>query len=208
MGNSYFLFTEVKKDDRWQCINAYHKVGDKLKLAMTLESGSRSSFSECWNKLREQSENIMSFHTGFFSDSKEDAGKNAALLAKSNLSDTLVEYFCKSVPMELLIVSESSVRSVMPQGFRHEHRGYYRKDDVFLFESGEIDELYTPDELEGVAAKDIDMNVYQFYEWDSPWGWYRYFKDILEHIRWQKKTWSDVQYLDTEMETRIVAAIY
>lgn len=87
--------------------------------------------------------------------------------------------------------------------------GYVYKNTLFSYQTGEIDDidesLYADEYLKLPEAK---RKCYSYYEWDSAFGWCKYFKEILEHFRWQKYEWDTVNSTcDKEFEFRFILII-
>lgn len=172
MSTSYYLYAVQEKDKKLVCINPVFRHDDKTTLTRTFESWSRSYFGQTAQKLQE---------IGW--DMKYD-----------DLPDALKAEFPKHVDddyMSIVKIALDDVRKCIPRNQKHEFHGIVSKNSVFAYESGDIEELYEEDISLSEFAKMDDMfkQKYQYYEWDDPFGWFKDFKDILEHVDWQIYDW-------------------
>ena len=189
MSMSYFLYTEALIDDKWFCINpAFEKEG-KRRIAMTYESGSRSYFGQTADKI-------------------EEIG---GALRFEDLSAELQERYesCKDSEYVRIMAAEvDAMRGCLPSRQVHEFHGIVRKDSVFAYESGDIEEPYEAVTPEQYAKLDyVEKQLYQYYEWDDPMGWFVHFKEILEHVDWQIHDWQNVYGDETINKCRVVVLV-
>ena len=190
MSTSYFLYTEAFIDDKWVCINPGFDKEGKRRLAMTYESGSRSYFGQTADKIEEIGGRLR------FDD------LSAELQARyENCRD---DEFIRILSAEV-----DAMRSCMPSGQAHEYHGIVLKDSVFAYESGDVEDLYesiTPEEY--AKLDDVGKQLYQYYEWDDPMGWFVHFKEILEHVQWQIHDWQSVYGDEAINKCRVVALVF
>lgn len=190
MSTSYFLYTEAYIDDKWVCINpGFDKEGER-RLAMTYESGSRSYFGQTADKIEEIGGRLR-----FEGLSAELQGRYERCR-----NDEFVR---------ILSAKVDAMRGCLPSGQAHEYHGIVLKDAVFAYESGDIEDLYesiTPDEY--AKLDDVGKQLYQYYEWDDPMGWFVHFKEILEHVHWQIHDWQNVYGDGTINKCRVVALVF
>lgn len=190
MSTSYFLYTEAFIDDKWVCINPGFDKEGKRRLAMTYESGSRSYFGQTADKI------------------EEIGGK----LRFDDLSAELQEYYesCRNDEFVRILSAEvDAMRSCTPSGQAHEYHGIVLKNAVFAYESGDVEDLYesiTPEEY--AKLDDVGKQLYQYYEWDDPMGWFVHFKEILEHVHWQIHDWQNVYVDEAISKCRVVALVF
>lgn len=172
MSTSYYMYAaQETKDGNLICINPVFRHGDKTTIAKTYESWSRSYFGEAAEKL----ENI------------------GMRISYDELPDELKEKysFANNENVPIYLVEFDDIERCIPKGQEHEYHGVYSKDRIFAFESGDIEELYEDD----VSAKNFSKmdpeykKKYAYYEWDAPYGWFRHFKKILEHLKWTIYEW-------------------
>lgn len=172
MSTSYYMYTVQEADRKLVCINPMFQNGDKFTLTRTFESWSRSYFGQTAEKLQELGWNIQ------FDELPE--------VLKSEFSS------CEeNEHIPILKIAIDDIKRCIPKNQEHEFHGIVSKDRVFAFESGDIEELYEEDIPLSKFAKMDDMvkQKYQYYEWDDPFGWFRNFKDILDHVNWQIYDW-------------------
>ena len=190
MSTNYFLYTEAYIDDKWVCINPAFNKERKRRLAMTYESGSRSYFGQTADKIEEVGETLR------FED----------------LSAELQEYFenCRNSEFIRILSAEvDTLQGCLPSGQAHERHGIVLKDSVFAYESGDVEELYetiTPEEY--AKLDEAGKQLYQYYEWDDPMGWFVHFKEILEHVYWQIHDWQSGYEDEAINKYRVVALVF
>ncbi|MBR2883725.1 MAG: hypothetical protein IKB93_02935 [Clostridia bacterium] len=194
MSTSYYMYTEVNIDGKWTCIN--NRIIDVERneelMSETYYSGSRSYFGETADKIR-------------------DIG---TLLKYDDLSDDVKSIFpsYKENPEYFrgFAVYDNEMEACFPEDrMLKEFRGYVKKDILFSFQTGELDDIYeylSADEY--LALPDEKKSFYQFYEWNSESGWYKYFLEILEHFYWQKYEWGLVNFrTENKYKFRLVLII-
>ena len=54
----------------------------------------------------------------------------------------------------------------------------------------------------------MSKQVYQYYEWDDPMGWFVHFKEILEHVCWQRYDWRNVYSRGEVDRCRVVVLVF
>lgn len=188
MATYYYLYTEIKVDGKWYCINNKLKNMDKEKygLSTTYWSGSYSYFKETYDKL-------------------EDIGKP---IDKTELSDELKErYGTEKEQYETLplAVDWKDIKACIPSEKLYEYHGYVYKDTVSSYRLGEQDDIYDYIDIEEYKKLSFEEQMlYEYFEWDDSQGWFKYFKDIIEHVSWQLYEWKDVNMLKTIDNIRII----
>lgn len=101
------------------------------------------------------------------------------------------------------------MRGCLPSGQAHEYHGIVLKDSVFAYESGDVEDLYESIIPEEYAKLDeVGKQLYQYYEWDDPMGWFVHFKEILEHVQWQIHDWQSVYGDEAINKCRVVALVF
>lgn len=190
MSTSYFLYTEVYIDDKWVCINPGFDMDEKRRLAMTYESGSRSYFGQTADKIEAVGETLLF----------EDLSAELQARYESCRNDEFVR---------ILSAEVDAMRGCLPSGQAHEYHGIVLKDAVFAYESGDAEDLYesiTPEEY--AKLDEVGKQLYQYYEWDDPIGWFVHFKEILEHVQWQIRDWQNVYGDEAIKKCRVVALVF
>lgn len=194
MSTSYYMYTEVNIDGKWTCIN--NKITNIEKgnviISETYYNGSRSYFGETADKI-----NDIGYQLEY--NELSDEVKN---IFKSY--EEHPEYF------HGFAVSDKEMRACFPEDRTlKEFCGYVPKNMLFNFQTGELDDIYeylSADEY--LALPESKKAFYQFYEWNSESGWYKYFQEILEHFFWQKYEWECVNWnKENDIEFRLVLII-
>lgn len=191
MSTYYYLYTEIKINNKWHCIN--NKIQDidkgKYELSTTYYSGSYSYFRETYDKL-------------------ESIGNP---IDKNELSEELKEKFgTEKLQYETLplAVSWENIKACIPPGRTNEYHGYVHKDIISSYLIKEQEDIYDCISIEEYKKLDSEEQLlYDYFEWDDSQGWFKYFKMIIEHVRWQLFEWEDVNFLKEIDNVRIIAFI-
>ena len=203
MSNSYFLYTEVKTDKGWECVDPYLPKDGKWILTETFESGSRTYFGETFDELRhlgttnpqDLSEAVLAVHP-MPKEDKEDAIFHESEYLKQNRV---------AIPLTV-------IQNKLPKNNQKQHSGFYHKDRIYEFENGEREDLFECDiEPEDYAKLPQEMKdkLYVYYEWDEPWGWPMHFRTIVEEADRRIYVWKNInQRWFDELEARIIAFCY
>lgn len=194
MSTQYFMYTEVNIDGTWVCIN--NKLRNVQKgsetLCNTYYSGSRYYFRAVADKIEEIGSPV-----------KPDE-LSVELQSHFNWSEDDIQYW------RAFAISPEDMRACFPDDVAlREFCGYVYKNTLFSYQTGEIDDIdesLSADEY--LKLPEEKRKCYSYYEWDSAFGWYKYFKEILEHYRWQKNELDTVNYsYDKEFEFRFILVI-
>ena len=188
MSTSYFVYTEIKHNGKWICLNNKIKniKDEKEKLSVTYYSGSRSYFGETYNKLEAMGDKI----------------------SKKELSDELREMYgdekdeFEDYPV---VVDFEKMKKCIPERNLYERHGYVHKNMVanyLLKEQEDICEWLDLEEYNNLS--DADKKFYEYFEWNDEQGWFKYFKKIIEHVNWQLYEWQDVNLLEEVDKVRLV----
>ena len=188
MSTSYFLYTEIKINNKWYCINNKIKDLDKEEygLSTTYSSGSYSYFRETYDKL-------------------EFIGNP---INKNELSDELKEkYGTEKLQYETLplAVSWEDIKACIPSEKISEYHGYVNKNIISSYLIEEQEDIYdyiSIDEYKKLSFE--EQLLYDYFEWDDSQGWFKYFKIIIEHVKWQLFEWEDVNFLKEIDGVRII----
>ena len=194
MSTSYYIYTEVNIDGKWVCINNKLKNVEKNSdvLCETYYSGSRTYFQATADKIESVGRFIQ--HKDLSDDVK-------------NLFDYSEEY---KGYWRAFTTTPEEMRSCFPKDSSvKEHCGYVHKDVIFDYQTGEADDIYewfSADEY--LALPEAKKRCYSYLEWDTEDGWYKNFKEILEHFRWQSYEWYVANFCrDNEFNFRFVLII-
>lgn len=187
MSTYYFIYTEINCNNKWFCINNKIKKIDKneFKLSYTYWSGSRSYFSETYEKL-------------------ETIGKP---IEKQKLSEELKEiYGTKQEQYEELpiVVDFKNIKECIPAERINEYHGYVDKNHISNYKLND-EEIYDWIDIEEYRKLNFkEKLMYDYFEWDGDYGWFKYFKEIIEHVKWQIFEWEKINFLKEIEQIRLV----
>ncbi len=188
MSTSYYIYTEIKYNGKWICLNNKIKKvkGEKEEMAVTYYSGSRSYFGETYNKLEAMGDKI----------SKKELS-NELREMYGNEKDEFEDY--------PVVVDFEKMKKCIPKRDLYEHHGYVYKDMVASYLLKEQEDIYEWLDLEEYnKLSDDDKKFYEYFEWNDEQGWFKYFKKIIEHVNWQLYEWQDVNHLEEVDKVRLV----
>lgn len=203
MSNSYYVYTEVKTDKGWECVDPYLPKDGKWILTETYQSCSRSYFGETFDTLRELgtvdpqdlSEAVLKDHPAPSKEEEDSIFDESNYLRNNRLA----------VPLQ-------AIRRKLPDNNQKQHCGFYHKDRIFEFENGEREDLFECEVKPEDYAKfppEIKNGLYVYYEWDEPWDWPVHFREILDEADRRISVWKELHHLwFEEVEARIVAFCY
>lgn len=165
MSVEYFIYTEKKINGKWQCLN--RKNFDGL-YSLTYWSGSRSQFTESYEKLR-------------------DIGNKISI---KDLSEELQKEFKEEDSWEedsdVIFVSYEKLNEVLPKEKIYDKSGFVLKEDVASYLLDGVPILdYIKDTKRYNELSDEEKKLYQYFEWNDFDGWYYNLQKIKEHIYWQ-----------------------
>lgn len=197
MSTYYDLYTEIKVNGKWNCINnkLLNVRNNAIRLTQTYWSGSRS----------------------FFGDAADEIERRGYYLREDELSEEiLAEHPYLLEPHEgypgyaLHGIDWKELCAAIPNDKDKEHHAFVLKDTVFAFEHDETDEIW--DYLDGKEyhrLSDEEKKTYTYYEWNSSSGWYHSFLEIKEHVKWQLYEWQNANciYGDEPEDVRIVMIV-
>ena len=128
MSTNYFLYTEIKINNKWYCIN---------------------------NKIKD--------------------------IDKEKYSTEKLQY--ETLP---LAVSWEDIKACIPSGKINEYHGYVHKNVISSYLIGEQEDIYDGISIEEYKKLSFEEQLlYDYFEWDDSQGWFKYFKIIIEHVKWQ-----------------------
>ena len=194
MSTYYNVYTEAKIDGKWRCIDGYlHHVPygedkEELCLSTLYFNGSRSYFSDAYDRLREIGEMVP------FSALSEEVKKEWTGMEYE-------EYFWNpgepKKETRILTVSLDSFKASMPKGY--ECHGVCHKDTIVAYENGDIGEPYDESrEVDLSKLTQLEQNAYLYYEWDSPYSWNARFKEIKKNLDVTLEKYFDMNYVTPE----------
>lgn len=208
MSSYYYVYTEVKTPEGWKCVNQYlpkkdEKSGkERWVLIPTYESGSRSYFGNTYDELR------------YIGVGKPDNLSEAIALEHpeperreepSVLLDSYYENRVFAVPYK-------TFSNKTPKANQYQHCGFYHKDVIFSYETGEREDLFEAEvntEEYNKLPQEIRDKCYRYYEWDNNWDWPYHFKIIKERSDLLIGQWMDFHNIwMEEYEARLIVYEY
>lgn len=201
MSTTYLLYTEAKIDGVWRCIDGYipykfHRDEQEKYHLMTLyENGSRSYFGDTYTEMRSIGTSVL-----FSELSQEVQEEHPNLMYEDNFWHTDRDKDEK-VEARYTVVPMNTLENHVPKS--HEYHGVYHKNMISAFESGEIEYLSEDDDLDLKSLTEEEAKCYKYYEWDSPMGWYKFFKYISDIFRWTVEKYERYTFIEVE-DARIV----
>lgn len=212
MGADYYIYTEVKINDKWISIDPLvpklvdtrkswresHKYNGEVEYEhqLTYWNGSRSYFGETFDKLGEIGYTIN------FADLSDEVKEHWAGTVEAEANGERMY-----APPPVCVDYEKFKRYVDVNRFDY-HR-LVHKDQWTLYKAGEIEDLYGVDHDAFVELTPEERQCYEYHEWDEPMGWNTYFKHILKCVEKRIIDFEDVNNIwgDSNMQYRIVAII-
>lgn len=202
MSTNYFIYTEVKLNSKWICINGKmpklkydYKAGQykdsfDYSLVETYFNGSRSSFGTTYEKL------LSIGRKGKFSDA-------------SDVIQQICEYCVEkekqgentyTMP---IYIDYGNFKSFVDYK-KFDRHGIISKDVIFSYENGDLEEIYEDVDNFGKLS-DEEKKKYKYYEWDDISSWNYYFKIIGKKIEQQLSDFKELNYIfDEELPIRLV----
>lgn len=192
MSSNYSIYLEAKINDKWECINGQvpsfnydYKSntysGDfKYKLQETYWNGSRSYFSEA----KEKFENIGDY--GKFSE----LSRTLQDCYEGCVSDESNGVYCGYY---VIIADFNKFKDCVALD-KYDTCGVVRKDHIFKYDNGDLEELYSIDHDEYKELSDEEKKQYVYYEWDDCWGWNINFKEIYRNALKEISDFEEANY--------------
>lgn len=199
MGNTYLIYTEMMIDGKWRCIDGYYyhkpygKNKERLRLMTTYENGSRSYFGETYQELKSIGDMIK------FSDlSKEIQDEHPGLRYEYNIYGEEN----KDKEAYYVVVGYDDFNRKVPKNYSN--HAIIHKDRIAAYENSEIDEIWQDEDIDYGKLSDLEKQCYQYYEWDSKWGWQYYFKHLKELVDFTINKYLINEFLFEEHKVRLV----
>ena len=193
----YWVYAEAFVNGTWVCIDPLVKriKNNDYCLVPTFFSGSRSYFEETFDELKRIGSSIKATEL-----SPELAEELSAFNDDENESMQKFSFKLYSIPYHSL------TEAAKPDRFMH--HGWVSKDDIALYELGEIEELW-PLSLEDVErinddAKACLLKGYEYREWDNPYDYLYNFKHIKERVDMRIQDFMDCNYAFEQPEVRLI----
>ena len=174
MGSTYLIYTEMKIDGEWHCIDGWLKyktskdTESKMHLATMYENGLRSSFGNTYEKLCEIG------NMRLFSDLSPE-------IQEAHPDLKFYHVWLEEEPDEearYVVVDGDVFDATVPNGFQY--HGVYHKDNIRAFKDGDIGELWEEDDVDLKNLSKLELKCYEYFEWDSVYDWHYWFKYLAK----------------------------
>lgn len=176
MGTTYTLFTEIKADGRWICINGEVKRLQPIEhpvMVPTLRTDARLSFANAYRELKEDGYGIR----------LEEISDNLRTAVVNWLNPETCLDFAVDYDMIRTICSRTG----------KEHCAFALRSEVADFENGESDDIWEFVSATEYRKMDEELRkAYQYYEWNAQSGAYRYYEEIGFAVKTQLIGWQTV----------------
>lgn len=188
MSTSYYIFTEVKVNGEWRCING--KVTRLMPIehpimAPTFHTDARMHFEKAFLQLTDDG------HRFDPNDISE------------NLRIALTDWLNPENSIRIAVPYDKILEKLNASG--KEHCAFALRSEVAEFENDEVDDIY-----EYVSAKEYRhmddelKKAYQYYEWNDRSGAYRYYDEIHTEVASQLRDWKTVNPGEAIEDIRIL----
>ena len=188
MSTSYYIFTEVKVNGEWHCING--KVTRLMPIehpimAPTFHTDARLHFEKAYLQLNDDGHRF----------DMEDISENLRI--------AVTEWVNPEDSVKLAVPYDNILKMLNASG--KEHCAFALRSEVAEFENDEIDDIY-----EYVSAKEYRQmddelkKAYQYYEWNDRSGAYRYYDEIHQEVASQLRDWKAVNPNEAIEDIRIL----
>ena len=202
MSSSYYIYTEMKINDKWVAINGLiphfdwhsdeHKYSEEYKytLSETYQNGSRSYFGRTYEKLQEIG------NSGKFTDMSQELQKVYSEAVEDEKNG--VEHWYYPIYIDFNIFRAYTKTN------SYDRHGIIHKDDMFAWDSGDAEDLYPLPHRKYAELSDEEKKQYAYYEWDDPWEWHGHFKEIMKNAMRDINAFKDMNYMCDDNDTRLV----
>ena len=176
MSTSYYIFTEVRADGAWHCINGQvtrllpveHPV-----MAPTFHTDARHYFEKAYLQLTDDG------HRFDMDDISE------------NLRIAVTEWINLEGCVKTAVPYDRILKMLNASG--KEHCAFALRSEVAEFENDEIDDIYEYVSVKEYRQMDEELKkAYQYYEWNDRSGAYRYYDEIHKEVASQLRDWKTV----------------
>lgn len=188
MSTSYYIFTEVKINGAWHCINP--KVTRMMPIehpimAPTFHTDARQSFENAYRQLND-----------------DGHGLNIENLSE-NLRSAIMDWRLPEDSVKFAVDYDSILKVLNASS--KEHCAFALRSEVAAFENDETDDIYDYVSAKEYRQMDEELKkAYQYYEWNDRSGAYRYYEEIQKEIASQLRDWKAVNPSETIDDIRIV----
>ena len=196
MSTTYTLFTEVMGTDHWYCINPLIKKIDltadssenELMLVPTFETNARHDFEKIYYLMLDDGYRI----------GRED-------LSHDLLSE--MEHRAAELYNPVLAIDYDRITGYLHMQGK-EHCAFALRSDVAAYENGHEDDIYDYVGVDEYRDMDAELKkAYQYYEWNSSHGVFRYYSEIKDCVDKQLADWQYVNKRRSIVRVRLVLFI-
>lgn len=200
MSTYYTFYTEALVDKAWHCIDPKflhleRRGEDQIyRLSPTYWNGSRSYFSEAYDKLVEVSTCIR------FPELSEELRvcKREDWRGDESEIEPYYNSLLRAVPL-------AKLRDLYESAKKYENYGIYRKNDIVLFEDGTLESLWEReiDPADYSALADEAKKLFQYYEWNDAMSWRSKIPDLYNLVTGRVREFESENYLEYE-DVRVI----
>jgi len=191
MSTRYFLYTEIKIDGTWLCINERVPVvynNNDLMMVPTFETSARTSFEAAYRNLSDDGYRL----------SVEEMSKNLQYEMKNT-------HYELSSP--LFAVTYDKITAMLNKPGK-EHCAFALRQEIIAFENYEEDQIYDYVTIKDYKTMDPELRkAYQYYEWNNRDSAYRFYSEIRDRVTTQLQLWRSVNYRSDYTEIRVILFI-
>lgn len=173
---SYFIFTEVRVNDQWHCINPQVMKllpTEHLILVPTLRSDSRYQFEKAYRQLEYDGH---PFTVGEMS---------------RNLQASVNDWLTPEDSVRIAVCYDDILKLLNTSG--KEHSAFALRSEVAAFQNGESDNIWDFVSVDEYRKMEDELKkAYQYFEWNDRSGAYRYYEEIQKKVTAQVKDWKAI----------------
>ena len=188
MGTTYTLFTEIKVDNRWICINGEVKRMRPIEhpvMVPTLRTDAKLAFAKAYRELSEDGYPLTA----------DEVSENL----RTGASNWLHLESCIEFAVDYDKIRKLRVRS------GKEHCAFALRSEIADYENGESDDIWDFVSVAEYKRMDDELKkAYQYYEWNDQSGVYRYYEEIGVAVDSQLAGWRTVNQGSTIEDIRVV----
>ena len=188
MSTSYYIFTEVKVNGEWHCING--KITRLMPIehpiiAPTFHTDARRYFEKAYLQLCDD---------GYRFDMED---------LSENLRIAVTEWADPDDSIKLAVSYDNILKMLNASG--KEHCAFALRSEVAEYENDETDDIYEYVSVKEYRQMDDELKkAYQYYEWNDRSGAYRYYDEIHKEVASQLRDWKTVNPGEVIEDIRIV----
>lgn len=188
VSTSYYIFTEVKVNGAWHCINP--KVTRMMPIehpimAPTFHTDARLRFENAYMQLSDDGHSITIDKIS------------------GNLRSAIMDWRIPEDSVQFSVDYDNILKMLNASG--KEHCAFALRSEVAAFENDEADDIYDYVSVKEYRQMDDELKkAYKYYEWNDQSGAYRYYEEIQKEIASQLRDWKAVNPSEAIEDIRIV----